>query len=124
MNLIPGKITGDVIDLNDGSDLPIPDSVKSKISDGPEIVFGFSTDYPMPTGHGMAVDCNFSEFDMRVDLSEPLGTETLIFGSLAGREVRVKMMNPHPIEDGETMKFCLDLGRCHLFDAKAGMAES
>ena len=59
-----------------------------------------------------------AEFDMRVDLSEPLGTESLLFASLAGKEVQAKMLNPRPVNDGERLRFQLDLTRCHLFDAE------
>jgi len=57
---------------------------------------------------------------MAVDLTEPLGTETLLFATLAGTEVQAKMLNPRPVQSGERMTFQIMLDKCHLFDAETG----
>ena len=56
--------------------------------------------------------------EMAVIVSEPLGTETLLYTDLAGQEVQAKMLKPRPVADGEVLTFHLDLAQCHLFDAK------
>ena len=59
---------------------------------------------------------------MEVNLTEPLGTETLLFSVLAGKEVQAKMFNPRPVQTGERMTFQIMLDKCHLFDAETGAA--
>ena len=59
---------------------------------------------------------------MKVTLTEPLGTETLLFAELAGVEVQAKMLNPRPVAPGEAMKFNLMLDKTHVFDAASGKA--
>ena len=53
-------------------------------------------------------------------IAEPLGTETIVFTELAGREVQGRMLNPRPVKPGETMDFVLDLTRLHVFDKASG----
>ena len=60
------------------------------------------------------------EVDARVDLAEPLGTETILFAELGGREVQGKMLDPRPVRAGEMLDFTLDLTRLHVFDKTSG----
>ena len=98
--------------------MPLPPQFAGNVAEGQEIILGLRADNLMPVGHTMPMEGAYAEFDMTVNLSEPLGTETLLFGSLAGREVQAKMLSPRPVKDGERLRFQLDLTRCHLFDAK------
>ncbi|WP_434054762.1 MAG: sn-glycerol-3-phosphate ABC transporter ATP-binding protein UgpC [Roseibium sp.] len=117
MNLLGGRITDGRIAVEGGLEIAVPDHFAGKVTNGQDVILGFRSDNLMPTGHTMPMQGGFTEFDMKVDLSEPLGTETLLFGSLAGKEVQAKMLNPRPVSDGEELRFQLDLTRCHLFDA-------
>jgi len=118
MNLLEGQILGSNIALDGGPVVEIPSTVKAKVSEGQKVILGFRADNLMPVGHSMPMEGEFAEFEMTVNLSEPLGTETLLFGSLAGKEVQAKMLNPRPVKNGERLQFTLDLTRCHLFDAQ------
>jgi multiple sugar transport system ATP-binding protein len=60
--------------------------------------------------------------ELEVALTEPLGTETLLFAEFAGREVQAKMLNPRPVQPGERLPFHLMLDKCHVFDRKSGKA--
>jgi multiple sugar transport system ATP-binding protein len=117
MNLLSGQIANGEIAIDDGPVVPLPDSFDGKVSEGQKVILGFRADNLMPIGHTMPMQGAYAEFDMTVALSEPLGTETLLFGTLAGKEVQAKMLNPRPVKNGESMPFQLDLTRCHLFDA-------
>jgi multiple sugar transport system ATP-binding protein len=74
----------------------------------------------MPDGHAMPPTPNMAHVMMAVSLTEPLGTETLLFASLAGTEVQAKMLNPRPVTNGEMLRFGIALDKCHLFDAASG----
>ncbi|MXU66892.1 ABC transporter ATP-binding protein [Oceanomicrobium pacificus] len=118
MNLLRGRITGDTISLTDGPLISLPPQFASNVADGQDVILGFRADNLMPVGHAMPMEGAYAEFKMTVNLSEPLGTETLLFGALAGKEVQAKMLNPRPLQNGEQLQFQLDLTRCHLFDAQ------
>ncbi len=116
MNLLDGRISDGQIAIKGGPRIAVPDQFAGKVKNGQNVVLGFRSDNLMPAGHTMPMEGSFTEFDMAVNLSEPLGTETLLYGVLAGREVQAKMLNPRPVKDGERLRFQLDITRCHLFD--------
>ncbi|MFT5893718.1 MAG: multiple sugar transport system ATP-binding protein [bacterium] len=118
MNLLPATINdaADSIVLSDGTTLSLPSIYKGKVSAKQTVVFGFRADNLMPVGHGLAPGVETARMDLYVNLSEPLGTETILFGDIAGQEIQAKMFNPRPVSFGETLTCELDLSRCHLFD--------
>ena len=118
MNLLNGVVKGDDIALEGGLTLKVPDQFKAKVSYGQDVVLGFRADNLMPTGHAMPMEGASAKLELTIDLSEPLGTETLLFSSIAGNEIQAKMLNPRPVTPGEKLEFQLDLTRCHLFDTK------
>ena len=118
MNLLPATINdaADAVLLSDGTSLSIPSIYKGKVTAMQPVVFGFRADNLMPVGHGLAPGVETAQMDLYVNLSEPLGTETILFGDIAGQEIQAKMFNPRPVSFGETLTCELDLSRCHLFD--------
>ena len=76
----------------------------------------------MPAGHAVEEEGAVYELDLSVTLTEPLGTETLLFANMAGVEVQAKMFNPRPVGPGEQLGFRLMLDKCHVFDAETGKA--
>ena len=118
MNLINGVVTGGDVQLADGTLLPVPPGHRA--SEGQAVRYGIRADNIMPEGHAMPPTANMSHVTMAVSLTEPLGTETLLFASLAGTEVQAKMLNPRPVINGEQLQFGITLDRCHLFDAASG----
>jgi multiple sugar transport system ATP-binding protein len=74
----------------------------------------------MPEGHSMPPTEHMAYVEMPVTLTEPLGTETLLFATLSGVEVQAKMLNPRPVAMGERLRFGIALDKCHLFDATTG----
>ncbi|SLN46951.1 sn-glycerol-3-phosphate import ATP-binding protein UgpC [Pseudoruegeria aquimaris] len=117
MNLLPATITNGEVAIENGPSVALPSAFEGKVREGQAVILGFRADNLMPRGHSLPMEGQHAAFDMKVNLSEPLGTETLLFSSLAGREVQAKMLNPRPVSPGETLPFQLDLTRCHLFDA-------
>ncbi len=119
MNLLEAAVSGDAssVVLSDGTVLPVPHRLAEKVCANQSVVFGFRADNLMPEGHGLTLSGETASFDLLINLSEPLGTETVLFGEIAGQEIQAKMLNPRPVKMGETLRCQLDMNRSHLFDA-------
>ncbi|MDU9005616.1 ABC transporter ATP-binding protein [Sedimentitalea todarodis] len=123
MNLIDGRVTdADTISLAGGPAVPVPVGVRGLVKSGQKIQLGFRADNLMPDGHSVQEGGEMTALDLTVTLTEPLGTETLLFTEVAGTEVQAKMLNPRPVRPGETLKFHLMLDKCHVFDAASSEA--
>ena len=120
MNLIEGTVNKDVVTFADGTALPVPKDLRGKVAGGANVKFGFRAEDLMPQGHGLAETGEQAEIDLKINLAEPLGSETLLLTEIAGTEVQAKMFNPRPVREGETLKCLLTLDKCHLFDAASG----
>ena len=120
MNLIEGTVNKDVVTFADGTALPVPKDLRGKVAGGSSVKFGFRAEDLMPQGHGLAETGEQAEIDLKINLAEPLGSETLLLTEIAGTEVQAKMFNPRPVREGETLKCLLTLDKCHLFDAASG----
>ncbi len=118
MNLLDGVVKEGQIEFADGTCLAVPPAYSTY--DGQAVTFGVRADNIMPVGHALPRGEHMAEVEMTVDLTEPLGTETLLFTVLAGTEVQAKMLNPRPVQSGERMTFQIMLDKCHLFDADTG----
>ena len=104
--------------LPDGVALPLPVAIAARRDLKSDIVIGFRAEALAPRGHGLPGRGEQVEFERPVTLAEPLGTETLLFTDLGGREVQGRMLDPRAVVAGERMPFVLDLSRLHVF-AKA-----
>ena len=118
MNLIDGTIKGDQVVFRDGRHLPVPPDFTGKIADGRQVVFGFRADVLMPKGHTLAESGVLHEMELTIDLAEPLGSESILFSTLGGKEIQARMHNPRPVSGGEVLSCELHLEKCHLFDAE------
>lgn len=123
MNLVDGLVTETgALRLGDHITLPMPSEARGAVRPGQEISFGFRADNLMPDGHSVEESGQMAPLELEVALTEPLGTETLLFAEFAGREVQAKMLNPRPVQPGERLPFHLMLDKCHVFDRKSGKA--
>ena len=120
MNLLPGTVQSGQVILADGSTLPLPPGFT--VTTGQKVDYGIRADNIMPEGHALPPTAHMAYVEMTVLLTEPLGTETLLYASLAGTEVQAKMLNPRPVRSGERMRFGITLDRCHIFDAETGLS--
>ncbi len=121
MNLLSGRVGSKGLEFAEGFTLPLPQEFAG-VTEGRNIILGFRADNMMPEGHTLEMDEPSLPIEMSVVVSEPLGTETLLYTRLAGQEVQAKMLKPRPVTDGEVLTFHLDLARCHLFDAESGQS--
>ena len=123
MNLLDGVVSdvGTIV-LKENLAIQVPAAARSKTKPGQSVSFGFRADNLMPVGHAVEEKGALVDLNLKVALTEPLGTETLLFADLAGVEVQAKMFNPRPVQPGERMSFHLMLDKCHVFDAASGDA--
>ncbi|HEY8595115.1 MAG TPA: sn-glycerol-3-phosphate ABC transporter ATP-binding protein UgpC [Devosiaceae bacterium] len=124
MNQIPGRVESEEgvlgVRLADGLLVPLPHDLSSRVTPGQDVILGFRPEAMAPEGHSLHGSAEVLRVRRPVPISEPLGTETLLFAELGGQEVQAKMLNPRPVEPGESLDFVLDLSRLHLFDQSSG----
>ena len=120
MNLIPARIFGGQVVLADDTALPVPTRLADRISDGQKVILGIRPDDMTPEGHGIHDSGEGAMLALPVELAELLGTETLIYTSLAGQDVQGKMFDPRDVAVGEVLNFRVALDKVHLFDAATG----
>jgi multiple sugar transport system ATP-binding protein len=119
MNLIDAVVTGGKARLSDGVEVPLPADVR--VSEGLPIVLGFRPESFAPRGHSLHTDARALSLSRTVVIAEPLGTETILFTTLGGKDVQGKMLAPRPVAPGEQLEFTLDLDRLHVFDRASGV---
>jgi multiple sugar transport system ATP-binding protein len=59
-------------------------------------------------------------FDVRVEVVEPMGLETLVYFALGGTEVCGRVSPDAAPHDAERMSLVADLGKMHLIDDSSG----
>jgi len=118
MNLLTATVDDGAIVFEDATRLPMPKRLETHVAAGQKVVLGMRPDDLTPRGHGIAEGGQKTSVDLTVDLAELLGTETILYTSIAGREVLGKMFDPRDVAPGETMRFDVALDKVHLFDAE------
>ncbi len=119
MNLIEAVVTTGKARLADGIEVPLPPD--ARVSEGLPIVLGFRPESFAPRGHSLHADARALSLSRTVVIAEPLGTETILFTTLGGKDVQGKMLAPRPVSPGEQLEFTLDLDRLHVFDHASGV---
>jgi len=122
MNLLDAIIENERLILGDGTQLPVPAPAAGLVQNNQAVVLGFRADSLCPVGHGVEETGERIDLPLTVQLTEPLGTETLLFVEISGTEVQAKMYNPRPVSAGEGLDFRMQIDKCHLFDGETGMA--
>ncbi|HEY8576057.1 MAG TPA: sn-glycerol-3-phosphate ABC transporter ATP-binding protein UgpC [Devosia sp.] len=118
MNQLDAVVVGGRARLSDGIEVPLPAGLP--VSEGQAIVLGFRPESFAPRGHSLHGDGQALAVRSTVIIAEPLGTETILFVSLGGKDVQGKMLNPRVVAPGEELDFTLDLTRLHVFDKATG----
>ncbi len=124
MNLVEAEINDGQLVFANNDRLPLPARFSHSAMKGRQVVFGLRPDDLYPSHHGLASDAGGAvhEQALTVNLTEPLGNETLVFAQFAGREWVSRMLNPRPLAAGALIPFCFNLASAHLFDAASGAA--
>jgi multiple sugar transport system ATP-binding protein len=122
MNFLDGTLGADggVLQVRIGAlSLPIPGGRVAAVADGRPVVLGLRPEHLVPEGHGVR-PANGFDFAADVAFADLLGSETILFIELGGKEVLARMQNPRMIRPGERLNFRVDLDRAHLFDPGTG----
>ena len=122
MNLDDAEVADGKLLFSSGQSLPIPAQFRSSLQIGQKVSFGLRPDDVYPTGHGLHSGdvADVHEIELPVAITEPLGNETLVFIEFNKRDWVSRMLNPRPLQTGETVKLSLDLSQAHLFDTVTG----
>ena len=112
MNFLPGELArgGTAAQLAAGLLLPFADGRRPG-DDGDRLIIGIRPEHLIP-GAGL---------DLAIDLIEPLGSETLVHGHLAGGEdqsLTVKLAGPAPA--GDRLSVAPQPEHLHVFDETSG----
>ncbi|WP_434354825.1 sn-glycerol-3-phosphate ABC transporter ATP-binding protein UgpC [Parasalinivibrio latis] len=120
MNMLDAEVkqtgSGLALEFIDGHVISMPGRFKGKVVEGQKVVVGIRPDDIAPVGHGMFTGEQSEIISLPVNISEPQGTETILFVTLAGKEVQSKMLSPRLVEDGESLSFQVSLDKIHVFD--------
>ena len=125
MNIISSTIEKDqgkyVMNTEDGISIPVPVSKQDTVKEGQKISFGFRAEDIVPLKFGNKPSQSW-DYKSKVNLSEPLGTETLIFTDFGKIEIVSRMFTPELVKAGDELDFALNLDRTYLFDDETGKA--
>ena len=125
MNIISSTIKKDqgkhVMKTEDGISIPVPVSKQDIVKEGQKISFGFRAEDIVPLKFGNKPSQSW-DYKSKVNLSEPLGTETLIFTNFGKIEIVSRMFTPELVRAGDELDFALNLDRTYLFDDETGKA--
>ncbi len=109
MNFLPGRLVhdGTAVQLDAGPLIPLPGR-----RTGTAVTLGIRPEHLTLTSNGLT---------LTVDLIEPLGSETLVHGRIAGRDAEtVTVKVPGTIPPTDTVMVDLQVGQAHVFDAATG----
>jgi len=125
MNMISSTIKKDqekyIMITEDGLNIPVPKSKQDVVKEGQKISFGFRAEDIVPLKFGNKPSQSWGH-KSKVNLSEPLGTETLIFTNFGKIEIVSRMFTPELVRAGDELDFALNLERTYLFDDETGKA--
>ena len=107
MNFLPGKVTGNGIDVGAGATLPLPS--KGTLEAGREVILGVRPEHLAVVSAGVPV---------QVVVVEPTGADTQIYCKLAGVDIAAVVRERHEFHPGETIRLAPQL--TFLFDPASG----
>lgn len=116
MNFFDAKYENGYVTFITGQKVKLPEALIKDKKIPEKIVFGIRPE-DMYEGYGYhATLYPDSLFEAKVILAELLGNEYYVHTNFAYQDVVSKFPSNHHIEKGETVKFCMDLNHCHIFD--------
>jgi len=124
MNIVDADVDQDRLVFEGGDSLPIPQRFRNARLTERRVALGLRPDDVHPTGHGLPTGsgAQTEERRLKVQMTEPLGNETLVFVAFAGRDFVARMLNPTPLQVGASVPVTFDLARAHLFSLTDGRA--
>ena len=127
MNFLKARVQHDddglAIALTDKASLPVPRSYAGRLSDhvGKELVFGIRPEHQ--TDPASVRNAEFgAPVDVEVDMLEPLGSDTMVFGRIGDNDVVARSAPEATTQMGKTMRLSANMNHMHVFDAESGDA--
>ncbi|MEZ5667224.1 MAG: sn-glycerol-3-phosphate import ATP-binding protein UgpC [Alphaproteobacteria bacterium] len=116
MNFLPGRVTADGAQLDDGPLLPTGRSDLAALA-GRAVTVGLR-----PEHLAEADAAHPAALSMTVELVEPLGADTLAHGRVAGKghDLTVRLPGARAIADGDALTLGVKPEHVHLFDPDSG----
>jgi sn-glycerol 3-phosphate transport system ATP-binding protein len=112
MNFIPGKIREGMLDIGEGSTLPLPEALRARVKDGDGVTLGVRPEHLARTQN--------AGMPFRVETVEALGADSLIHGVLAGAPLVVRVDGHAQPPAGEVMSIAPQPGKLYFFDSANG----
>ncbi len=109
MNMLPGTLSGDGVQLQGGRSFKTNQTRETSL----EVLVGVRPD-------DLMLEAGQSILSGKVTVREPLGPETLIYVETASGEIIAKASGRAPPEVGEAVELSADLSNLHIFDADSG----
>jgi len=123
MSLLEGTVAedkGELMLVCEGLELPISRSRFSNLpAVGESVVAGFRSEDVVPDGHGLIPDTAVT-IRARVEDSEMLGNESLLYTRINELQIISRMQQPRPIRINEEINCRFNIERMHLFDPVTG----
>ena len=112
MNMLSGRVASGAVELWNGTRVPLPDTVETR--DGQEVVLGIRPEDLVPSASADAV------LEGTISLVEPLGSETLLYVDVGGREIIASGPGRGAPEPGAPVTLGAAADTLHLFDTASG----
>ena len=121
MNFIGAKLVDDAgalwVQLDGNLRLRLPKSRadRYRAHAGKDVLFGIRPEHlteKKPSAHGE----DLVDFSAKVDVTEPLGVDTMVFFNVKGTDVCARCTPQDAKRPGETMAFMADMSKMHLID--------
>ncbi len=123
MNMVPCQIEGSgdalKIKLNGAISLAVPPSRAARYRahvGKPDLLFGLRPEHLTETRPHLEAD--MQTFDVKLDVTEPMGMETLVYFNINGVDVCGRVNPNAGAREGQSMKLCADMANMHLIDDK------
>jgi sn-glycerol 3-phosphate transport system ATP-binding protein len=118
MNFLPAKLSsgGSMVAIGGSSSAALPLGHSLGGQDGRDVTLGIRPEHLQPnTGGG-------SHVDLRVDMVEPLGADTLVHGRFvaADADVTLRLPGTAKCKPGDVLPLSADPTRLHVFDKETG----
>lgn len=116
MNFLDATLNGNRLDLPGDVALDLNDPQLPADAHDLEVVLGIRPE------HMEACEESEADFTLSVDMIEPLGADTLLYGKFPGSDTLITSEQPGKLEfkRGHRLALRIDRERCHLFDKATG----
>jgi multiple sugar transport system ATP-binding protein len=120
MNFIEGEVVGGAAPAFDAGGVKVPLD-RYEFGDGGarggKAVFGVRPEHVALGDAAAAMPC---QYDVEVEIVEPMGSDTLVWGKFAGQNLSFRVETERAVSVGDRVRIGFDPGRASLFDADGG----